>query len=164
VRLDALRAGFSVLETHLLRGCYVYVSGEQFESTIRPQLASHGVPFKTHKEVLEHVFYNRLFSLLRQEGASFAIVADSRVPLTNALQIEAARDPRAILGGGVISVDSRVECGVQLADLLAFSLNRLHHARHRGGARAQTPFDELIVAELGSIYNRLADLLDAQSS
>lgn len=110
---------------------YVYVSGEQYYTELAPHLEVAGGPVMNHKEALKKVFFAALLKHLRHSGRTPAVVIDSEAALPNAIKIQSIRKPQGFCEGGVIHVESWVEEGLQLADLAAYTLNRVFHVKQR---------------------------------
>ena len=132
--------------------CLCQVSGEQY-----PQIMAGINPKMTYKTALQNVFLTSLHRLCLVEEMDTAIIVDSTTPLHDAIKIRLFRAPVGFYEGGVIYADSRNELGLQLADLAAFMLNRIHHIKRRQIEGKSSPFDIPIEAVLNSI--RLIDLL-----
>jgi len=138
-RLDALQFLADRLVEQADLVLFTCVSGEQFNTEILPRLIELGAPTMGHEAALRHVFFNSLLRFMRAMRGELGIIVDSRVALPDAIKIQAVREPLGIYEGGVIYADSSAEEGLQLADLAAYTLNRMFHVKQRRLARPSQP-------------------------
>src|SRR5258706_8719112 len=106
---------------------YCFVSGEQFETELRPRLLEAGLAFKDYKSALRHAFFNALVKCVEKTPGEVAIIEDASEELSGSIKVQQFVSTYGFYQGGVIIVDSSMVEGLQLADLAAWLFNRLHH-------------------------------------
>jgi len=80
-----------------------------------------------------------------------AIVVDSPTALPDKIKIQGVREAAGVYKGGIIYAESWREEGLQLADLAAYTLNRVFHIKQRLADGKANRFDEVI----DGLYKRL---------
>jgi hypothetical protein len=138
---------------------YVYVSGEQYYKELAPRLPVAGGPVVKHKTALKKVFFGSLLPHLKRPNRQAAVVVDSETTLRGAIKIQDIRMPEGVYEGGVIHAESWVEEGLQLADLAAYTLNRVFHVEQRRLDGKSGPFDARVEALHERLRPKLVDLL-----
>jgi len=138
---------------------YTYISGEQYYRDFVPRILQAGGTKMDHKAALKKVFFARLPGRMRHPNRKAAVVLDSEVSLHDAIKIQDIREPEWFYEGGVIHAESWVEEGLQLADLAAYTLNRVFHVKQRRLYGKSGPFDDRIDALYGRLRPKLIDLL-----
>ncbi|WP_437605677.1 DUF3800 domain-containing protein [Sorangium sp. So ce834] len=159
-RQEALVAAIDVLKGAASSILHCFVSGEQYDAELKPRILAAVGRAQSPKNALQHVFFNSLIPFLQRTGEDVAIVMDSVAPLSNAIRIQAAADPIRLYEGGVIHVDSKDEPGIQLADLTAYMVNRVYHARQRLMEGKKNPFDEIIVDAVFDLLPKFINVLE----
>jgi hypothetical protein len=159
-RVRVLNRLVDMIEDSAQRIFYCYVSGEQCRGEMMSKIEARGIGALDHKKALHKVFFNAVLQHVQTERINTAIVVDSSTPLPNALKIQAVVDPQGIYEDGIIYVDSRVEVGLQLADLAAYLVNRIHHTRQRLIDGKRGPFDELVIDLVSRLSPLLVNVLD----
>jgi hypothetical protein len=159
-RQDALITLIGILRDAASAVLHCFVSGEQYNAEWRHRLAAFGVRPLPTKAALKDVFFNNLIPFLQATGDEVAIVVDASKELSSAISIQQVADPESLYEGGVIHVDSRDEPGVQLADVAAYMVNRVHHVRQRLLDGKCGPFDELIVDAAFELRPKFVNLLE----
>lgn len=165
-RLDTMTLLFKLLRQHANQIVFGFISGEQFDAEMRHRLPAELKSIES-KQSLEKVFFNALMPHLKSLSGDVGIVMDSDIETENRLRIQDVADPRGIYQGGVLRVDSCWEIGVQLADLAAYTFNRVFHVRSRAAAGNVGPFDELIVdsmQQLLPLFRNVLELEDRQEA
>lgn len=137
---------------------YVYVSGEQYFDELAPQIQAAGEKEPSHKKALEKVFFKALLGHLEDRGETIpAIVVDSTTALPNG--IHAIRNTDNVYAEGILHADSRMEEGLQLADLAAYTLNRVFHVKQRQLDGKLGRFDAPIQTLYWRMQPKMTDLL-----
>jgi Protein of unknown function (DUF3800) len=163
-RYDALRKLIAILKDTVSVVFHCFVSGEQYNAELKHKASVSGIqPLETEK-ALRHVFFNNLIPFLQTTGQKTAIVVDSSKELSSAIRIQRAAEPPSFYEGGVIYVDSRHEPGVQLADIAAYIMNRVHHVRQRLLDGKRGPFDELVINAAFDLSSKFVNVLDPAPS
>lgn len=141
---------------------WCYAAGEQ----MTPLLRANGIEMEL-KAALQKVFFDSLISdwhstiKPRLKGKEIALVFDSLNPLgQDKIALQGIRDPEGFYEGSLIHVDSRVEIGIQLADFVAYAINRIHHASHRKKEGNLNKFDEIFLDIGERILPKTVMLLD----
>lgn len=136
---------------------------------MQPGLQEIGIDMK-HKPALHKVFFDALISTWCPgaqswiNGREIALVFDSEKDLgCEDMALQSMRSPEGFYEGSLIHVDSRVEIGVQLADVVAYTFNRIHHAHHRQILGRTNAFDELILNAAERLTPKLIQLLDIKN-
>jgi hypothetical protein len=158
-RLAALHLGSELLVHITQLVAYIYVSGEQYYAQLVPQIEAAGVQVTEHKAALKKVFFACLLERLRRPGREVAVVLDSETPIPDAIKIQGIRKPEGFYEGGVIYAESWVEEGLQLADLAAYTLNRIFHVKQRRLDGKSGLFDGPIETLHERLRPKLVDLL-----
>lgn len=158
-RLDTLALLYELLLQYADQILFGFVSGEQFDAEMRAQLPAELSGIKS-KEALKKVFFNCLIPYLKTRSSDSAILMDSDRETENQLRIQAVADPTGLYQSGVLHVDSRWELGIQLADLAAYTFNRLFHVKSRAQKGKLGPFDELIVDTMQKLQPLFCNVLD----
>jgi hypothetical protein len=136
---------------------YVYIGAEQFLTAIKPRLDSamaagqikevEGLDWNDHKSITRRVFVTALPNWLRSRLRNDGVI------LTRDLQNQEPRgldeiweSGSGVHMSGVFRLDSMELAGLQLADLAAYPLTRIHYVRRllRAGKRLDD-FDQLLV-------------------
>lgn len=158
-RLKTLASLLDLVTGNVERVLYCFVSGEQFKDELRPRLVAGGSKIKDHEVALEQVFFTRALDHIRKSGGEAAIIFDSDVALVDELMIQTLARPEGIYQSGIIRLDSREEEGLQLADFVAFGLNRLHHARQKAIDGRANEFDEFFVNAISAMTPKIINVL-----
>ena len=124
---------------------------EQFNAELLPRLLERGGLTIDHEAVLKDVFFKALFQFMRRLDGEMAIVVDSPTALPDKIKIQGVREAAGVYKGGIIYAESWREEGLQLADLAAYTLNRVFHIKQRLADGKANRFDEVI----DGLYKRL---------
>lgn len=135
---------------------YVYIGVEQFIETIKPQIDQRlaageikqvdGWNWNSHKSVTRRVFVTALRTWIRSriQGDSLIMVKDLQDQEEPGLQ-EIWEPGSGVYRGGVFQCNSIRLAGLQLVDLAAYPLTRIHYIRERVKAgKTLDGFDELL--------------------
>lgn len=158
-RLDALRLLADQLINNAEIVAYVYISGEQYKSEILPRIIERGHPKIDYKKALKIVFFNTLIKFMRAKSEKMAIIVDSPDPLPDEMKIQDVRDSTGVYQGGIIYSESWREEGLQLADIAAYTLNRIFHIKQRRIDGKSSQFDEVIHNLFNRLRPKMVDLL-----
>lgn len=157
-RIEVLQLLYKLVSRHATTILYGYISGEQWEGEMRVQLPPR-LQEVTTREALEHVFFNGLIKHLRGLSTDFGVVMDAKMAMKNSIAVHECVDPTGLYEGGLIEVDSRIELGVQLADLAAYTFNRLYHIDHREKRKDPSRFDGPVAAGFRLLSPLMKDVL-----
>lgn len=153
-------AAFSFWRDCLLRYTeivpYVYIGVDQFIETIRPKIDQalsageikqvDGWNWKSHKSIARRVFVTALQTWLRSQVScdSLIMIRDLQDQEESGIQ-EIWEPGSGVYLDGVFQLDSIQLAGLQLADLAAYPLTRIHYIRAlmKAGKKLDA-FDELL--------------------
>lgn len=147
------------LVEHAALLAYVYVSGEQFNAELLPRILERGGAELDHEAVLKDVFFKVLLQFMRRMGDEMAIIADSPTALPDKIKIQDVRDPTGLYQRGIIYAESWREEGLQLADLAAYTLNRVFHIKQRRADGRASRFDDVIDGLIEELRTKTVNLL-----
>jgi hypothetical protein len=140
---------------------FCYVSGQQYYDQLKPKVLAANGPDLSHKDALYKAFFNGLIPHLQLAGVPTAILIDSTLPLGDeAIGLQRICGPHGLFyEGSVIHIDSRVEVGIQLADFVAYMLNRVHHINQRQIDGRVNAFDEIVMTGVKRMESKFRNLL-----
>lgn len=157
VRLEAFELMTEALDPTGSRLPYLYLSQQDHDGLVAQ---TDGLLTADLKRTLKTVFLSSIAEYLSVPSPILVIDRDKNTP---GPVLYPVHNPRNLITGGAISVESHKVIGLQIADMAAYVVRRYllkRSALYEGNAG---PFDEIAAQAVGSLVGRFDLLLDAHS-
>lgn len=139
---------------------YAFIGSEQY-AEMRRSFTDRGIPVTpSHRESLHHVFLTCMFERVasRSGGEELVVIADNMDSRQNCV-VEWSHPRSGAYLGRIHYMPSHLVQGIQLADLLAYLMNRVYHRAHRRRQGRPCPFEDICGATMKQLDLRLHDVL-----
>lgn len=153
-RLDAFERMTDTLSVAGSRIPYLYLSERQHDEMVTQ---SGGLIVSDYKQSLKTVFLTSMAEYLDAEPTPILLI--DRDKNTPGPVLHQMSHPRALLGGGAISVESHKVIGLQIADMAAYVVRRYLFKKTALHAGNGSPFDEIATKAVASFHERFDFLL-----
>jgi hypothetical protein len=142
------------------RVIYAYIGKKQYEELIRQAPPGINERYATHKTGLPYTFYKGLAAYLSQSEQEAVVLHDQGLRKEWDQEVIFANDV-PVWEQSIIHVRSDLFAGVQLADLVAWTYNRMFRVRARlANGEPLTELDLLLLQEFPKMWEKTINLWD----
>jgi len=156
VRLNTLSEWGAFLKKYSIDILHLSIGSEQYDEFGKSPLVSPGKWIENHEQGLEKVFLINMLTELRNtyKTEDIIFIQDAKANQVEPVFKPCINPDLNIFKNSIFYLPSEMICGLQLADLAAYLLNRLHHIQNRAQSGKISAFDLMIF----QIYNSVKDM------